>query len=269
MTDTLNLLKTVINEDFIIKDNFGRILYPENINILNNLKDIYFFPRDILNTYYDANNKKWYEITIHNFTHKNKDFTIQIFHNKTNDVLQYKAREKELSVDALTNIYLRGKTFNKIVEYISIAKNNNEEFCLTIVDVDNFKKINDNYGHDRGDEVLKFVANTLYTGIRNSRNNDIVGRIGGDEFIILFKNIEIDNVNNRLQQLKYQINNGINNTNISCSFGSYFVEKKELLNIENANIFCNQIYILADKALYKSKETGKNKICILKKTLIN
>src|SRR5574344_1890400 len=238
MNNTLNIFKNIINDFFIVKNNDGKIIYPENKDELNIIK------------------KKYY---------------LTIFHNKTDDVIFYKQKEKELSIDALTNVYLRGKTLTKINDYLKLAIIRQEEFCLTIVDVDNFKNINDTYGHDIGDRVLKEVANTLFLVSRSSRENDIIGRFGGDEFILLFKNIKFYDMVQRLTQLKEQINHDTstidNNLTVTCSFGSYFVYKSELQAANNPELLWQSTFKNADNALYLSKNQGKNKIHILKKDM--
>ena len=89
-----------------------------------------------------------------------------------------------------------------IVEYLH--KSNNQMSAFIIIDLDNFKKINDSLGHLQGDEVLKQVANILK---ENFRKTDIIARLGGDEFIVFMKNIvqkenAIISLNNLLKKLR-------------------------------------------------------------------
>lgn len=88
--------------------------------------------------------------------------------------------------DSLTGLYNKGTTKNLIEDYIDFSRSNGNKHAMFILDVDNFKAVNDNLGHLLGDEVLKAVADQLRQIFRIT---DIIGRIGGDEFIVFMKDI--------------------------------------------------------------------------------
>lgn len=93
---------------------------------------------------------------------------------------------KMANIDALTGIASRFSILNKITEAISDFSRCPEKFAVLMLDVDKFKLINDTYGHNTGDEVLKFLSAKIGGCLRDS---DVIGRVGGDEFIILMKHI--------------------------------------------------------------------------------
>lgn len=151
------------------------------------------------------------------------------------------------SRDALTGIYNR--------QYVeTFIENSTPPFSLLMIDTDHFKEINDTYGHLVGDEIIKYIARE---SVNNVRSEDVVGRWGGDEFVIVFKQREKDNslyvaekVRNAIKK-PYSID-GLN-FNITLSMGLYTAENKE----ENKIIFKK-----ADDALYVSKENGRDRITV-------
>lgn len=128
------------------------------------------------------------------------------------------------------------------------------------IDLDDFKEVNDDYGHDVGDNVLEIVAKRFYNAIRKS---DIIGRVGGDEFILLLP--QIGNVDaalkvaeNLLQTLDHCINyNGVQ-LKLSCSIGV------ALLHEHGEDV--DTLMRHADQAMYKAKNAGGNKICLASRT---
>jgi diguanylate cyclase (GGDEF)-like protein len=130
-----------------------------------------------------------------------------------------------------------------------------EKFSIIMGDVDNFKTINDNFGHLVGDKVLSTVANTIK---RNIRTSDYVGRYGGEEFLIILPHTDVvgaaslaERIRSEIASIDIDINcNEI--LNISISLGLFqFEERMESFELGIA---------AADKALYKSKRLGKNKV---------
>ncbi len=127
---------------------------------------------------------------------------------------------------------------------------------IAILDVDHFKQINDKYGHNIGDDVLKKLACLLSTNIRNC---DFVARYGGEEFIIYFPNINCETAFTITEKLRHLIQQetievAMNNSiNLTCSFGiASFNEFKSI----------KQSISDADSALYQAKESGRNKVVI-------
>lgn len=151
--------------------------------------------------------------------------------------------KKDILIDNLTNIYNR-KVLNDRLKYD----------VLVMCDIDNFKTINDTYGHQTGDELLKTIAKNLSKILRNE---DTLLRYGGDEFTILFKNCTMEDIKRKLDKVKenkFSINDST--VTITMSFG--ITEYTEGKCLEEA-------ISEADQALYESKKLGKNKVTIYKK----
>lgn len=146
-------------------------------------------------------------------------------------------------IDALTNINNR-RYFDKIYEKY---KASNCRYGFIIIDIDDFKKINDRYGHEFGDYVLKSVAENMKNNIRKT---DKIFRYGGEEFCVLCNANAKDNIIDLAERLRKNIEdmrleNGIN---VTISLGiAYSDEEKEL-------------FLVADRNLYKSKNNGKNRV---------
>ena len=126
---------------------------------------------------------------------------------------------------------------------------------MIAVDLDNFKAVNDNYGHAEGDQLLKAVANVLTHSVRQT---DIVGRMGGDEFIVY-----LTNVNNKKTAEKVA-------AKLCAAVSALSLEKEEWSDITasfgvafgNINSTWSSLYHEADVALYDAKEKGKNQYSV-------
>jgi diguanylate cyclase (GGDEF)-like protein len=180
--------------------------------------------------------KRIFEVRIKKIDEK---YTILYLHNITN-------YENEIFYDELTKVYNR-KYLNKILE-----KSLNKKMCVILCDIDHFKHINDNFGHPKGDEVLKIFANLLKN---NLRKNDIVIRIGGEEFLIIFDGVEQIEIATKIaEHLREKIENfDFNGIKVTSSFG---VCCKYIHNYEDFA----KLYQLTDKALYNAKKEGRNRV---------
>lgn len=153
--------------------------------------------------------------------------------------------------DAMTRLYNKTYVQHIIMEELEKITNGNQSAML-IVDIDNFKNVNDMYGHFIGDRVIIEFANRI---LETTREDDIVGRIGGDEFVIYMKNIPSrDILDSKLQRiisnLDFQfVEQGVN-THIRCSIGAVLCNK----NLSDYN----EAYQKADRGLYIAKSDGKN-----------
>ncbi len=152
--------------------------------------------------------------------------------------------------DPLTGINNRRSFDNMLETNIEIAKRYKKNLSLIMFDVDNFKQINDNYGHLKGDDVLKELA---FLVKRNLRKSDILARYGGEEFMILCPETKIPQAMYLAEKIRSIIQNNkfsVNKT-ITCSFGV-----TQYRDPENANDFIERV----DKLLYKAKRNGKNRV---------
>jgi diguanylate cyclase (GGDEF)-like protein/PAS domain S-box-containing protein len=160
-------------------------------------------------------------------------------------------RVEELAIsDYLTKLYNRAKLDEELSKEISRAIRYKSTFCLILVDIDHFKEINDSYGHQMGDTVLKQIANILQT---NTREVDTTGRWGGEEFLIITPASSIDGGVQSAEKLRTQIESWAfeSVTPLTASFG--VVEYKEGDTIES-------IIKRVDKALYRAKNNGRNRV---------
>lgn len=153
------------------------------------------------------------------------------------------ALKNQIKVDTLTGVYNR-----------RILSDINKFSSIVICDIDDFKNINDNYGHYVGDKVLKLVASTL----KNNSNNGIICRYGGDEFLIIFEKCPNNLVKKQMEIIKCAMNsvNEDLNFDITLSYGISFNKGDSTLE---------SVIKEADEALYNSKNNGKNIIMYHKK----
>lgn len=154
------------------------------------------------------------------------------------------------TTDSLTKIHNRYSLMKILSSEISRAKRYNTPLSVCMLDIDFFKKVNDTYGHDIGDVVLS----TLSELIKNSlRDMDIVGRYGGEEFIILLPNTELMDANIYAERFRELVENHIFNTvgNITISMGLVQLENDE--NID-------ELFKRLDNLLYESKHNGRNRV---------
>lgn len=165
--------------------------------------------------------------------------------NKINEKL------KEISdKDRLTGIYNRRKLEEILKEIYNKAQRYNQAFSLTLLDLDHFKKVNDNYGHQVGDEVLKEVSSLLLDRIRTV---DHCGRWGGEEFLIILPETDLESAVELAKRLRGEIENHefTKVESITSSFGvSAYSDNKDI----------EAIIKEADDALYKAKEEGRNRV---------
>ncbi|GAB2704656.1 GGDEF domain-containing protein [Aliiglaciecola sp. 3_MG-2023] len=167
-----------------------------------------------------------------------------------------------LLYDHLTQAYSRSYLDIRLSESIKLmSRNELTSLSVCIFDVDNFKTINDQYGHGNGDELLKNITTIIKENIRST---DCIARLGGDEFVILFSDKQPDNhalmIVERIRKNISEMRFGIGNIkfNASCSFGIVSVTSDQLPMDDLSNLMLTS----ADKALYSAKHKGKNAIGI-------
>ena len=161
--------------------------------------------------------------------------------------------KEEVLIDGLTQIYNRKAFDKKISDFFKKKSKKNRPFTLVMVDIDYFKKVNDEYGHTVGDEILKKVARTIK---ETFRLNDFVARYGGEEFSVMIDRIDshyIMDVCERLRIAIEAINFTVDSDTIptSASIGIAFSNQSDTPKM---------LVDRADKALYLAKESGRNTI---------
>jgi diguanylate cyclase len=167
-------------------------------------------------------------------------------------VEKVKELEETSNLDPLTRVYNR-RALSSYLDDVCSKKNINYELHLLILDIDDFKLINDTYGHIAGDKILIFLANILK---KTLRDGDKIFRYGGEEFIIVLNRIDTlhcKNITNRLLELvrKNKLIYKGQNIHITMSVGATKLK---------GNDTPDSLLGRADKALYKAKNSGKNQM---------
>jgi diguanylate cyclase (GGDEF)-like protein/PAS domain S-box-containing protein len=194
------------------------------------------------------------------------DTVIQKIYDNKNNLIGYqyimnditdKLILQEIAIrDPLTNLYNRLKILELIQYEIEKAQRYNHVFSLLMIDIDDFKHINDTFGHNFGDEVLKEFSKCLKQSVRKI---DIVSRWGGEEFLILLpetKKEQALKVANRIKENLSKVYVDYNNIVVSMNTASFGLT--EYHREDNSNLLIEKV----DKALYISKNNGKNKISL-------
>lgn len=161
------------------------------------------------------------------------------------------------TTDSLTGIYNRAKFNEEFKQYVCLSKKNNTSLSVIIIDFDDFKGINDTYGHLIGDYVLVECSNLIKKNIRES---DIFARWGGEEFVLVLPDMDIKNAFELGERLRGKIENHEfdKELKITCSFG--IAE----LSIDDDT---RTILQKADQTLYAAKNSGKNKVMLYQPSL--
>ncbi|MGB5867054.1 MAG: diguanylate cyclase [Arcobacteraceae bacterium] len=181
----------------------------------------------------------------------------QISMNKLNNELQeVNNKLKELSErDHLTKLYNR-RYFEDYIEKIILQDTrDNSNTALLMFDIDDFKKINDTYGHHIGDEVLRQLAKNIQ---ESSRKSDIIARIGGEEFLILLQNTNLKGAEIHCEKIRKMIENliiqdGKEKISFTVSMGLTSFRKNDTLD---------SVLLRIDNSLYEAKSSGKNKLLV-------
>ena len=157
--------------------------------------------------------------------------------------------------DSLSGLYNRRYTFGyleRVIPQISVADGS---LSIILLDIDNFKAINDKHGHPMGDQVIKRIATI---GEQSLRNRDIMGRIGGEEFLCILPRATAA----QSQQVAQRLLDAISAQEFTSKDGSTFTTTISIgiANYDASTDSADQLYSRADSAMYHSKKTGKNRI---------
>jgi diguanylate cyclase (GGDEF)-like protein len=164
-------------------------------------------------------------------------------------------KEKEADIDSLTGIYNRRGWEKQVEVFTSLAERNNEPVSFCMIDVDDFKAINDTWGHGFGDIALKFVAKVAKDSLRES---DTLARIGGDEFGILLPKTDSNGANvirdRVVAELKKSFDEMDDNDALKAAELSVSIGVSTKSPTENVN----DTMFKADQDMYKVKGSKKN-----------
>jgi len=174
------------------------------------------------------------------------------------DITEQKEIEKLAMTDTLTKIYNR-RYFDTILPKLwSEAKETQEQFCLAILDVDNFKLYNDTYGHAQGDNVLRVIGKVLNKSVDSEQSYSF--RIGGEEFALLCRSSttqycldSIEQIRTTIQKLNIKHQHNSDFGCVTISIGLICQDAKKIKKLHT-------LYQEADKLLYEAKEAGRNRV---------
>lgn len=166
-----------------------------------------------------------------------------------------------MTTNSLTGLLNHSSVLNRLNIEITRAKQQDSPLSFVMIDIDNFKLINDTYGHPFGDVVIKKLASMLMMSLRNQ---DIIGRYGGEEFVLILPGANLENSQKICNNLRLQFSNHTFTVNdhqvhVTISIG--------ISSLTHSYDF-NDIVNYADQALYKAKQNGKNQVVVYSERLI-
>lgn len=170
-------------------------------------------------------------------------------------VERYRQLSKLMSQDSMTGLLNHKRLEEQLVREVSRANREISPLAFAIIDIDFFKKVNDSYGHQAGDQVIKSLAQLL---LQRLRNTDYIGRMGGEEFGIIFPNTplrEVERLVNELRCTFERLRFSSPESEFKCSFSagvSGFLPGMNSQKLSSA----------ADQALYESKQNGRNQVTL-------
>lgn len=165
--------------------------------------------------------------------------------------LLYKQALDSAFRDDLTGLGNRAAYESSLEREVGLARRQNQPLSLLILDIDNFKAINDSYGHSSGDRALKMLANTIVDTMRRS---DVAYRFGGEEFVLLLSNTDVEAASIAAERIRVAI------SQILCHDGNHsfsFTVSVGIAQLE-AEEQSYHLFERADMALYQAKLTGRN-----------
>ncbi|MBN9467372.1 MAG: diguanylate cyclase [Bosea sp.] len=160
------------------------------------------------------------------------------------------------SRDALTGLFNRRHFFEHAPALIAEARARWQKSAVAILDIDDFKQLNDSHGHDLGDRALAGVARCLSQSIEGS--NSLLARIGGEEFAILFPGLDAKAAMRRADHVRLDVSHetvtlGEHQVALTASIGVAEIDE---------NVSFDQALVAADRALYAAKREGRNRVCV-------
>jgi diguanylate cyclase (GGDEF)-like protein len=198
---------------------------------------------------------KWFEVTASPVIYNELNYALVLF----NDISDKKRREEALVkigvTDGLTGLYNRKFIFDQVTAFLQSSKDECPVASVAMLDIDDFKRVNDTYGHLAGDDVLKELARILKGGIRYS---DYAGRYGGEEFLLVFPDTVKETAVNIVERIKSRFNKStIGKVEYPLSFSAGVVEIP-LSSYDGDRTL--EIIGKADELMYEAKKGGKDRV---------
>lgn len=191
--------------------------------------------------------------------HLDKHGALASIHGIVKDITIRKKLELKLlhmaTVDPLTGVNNRRQLFELARRELNRARRYGHKISLLMMDIDHFKKINDTYGHNVGDEVLIAMSKEC---VGRLRNTDVFARVGGEEFAALL----VETGDEHAQHVAEQLRAGIEEMTVSTDAGPLKITMSVGVASVSAveDITLEKIFILADSALYEAKRNGRNQV---------
>ncbi|MDL2238119.1 GGDEF domain-containing protein [Christensenellaceae bacterium OttesenSCG-928-K19] len=172
--------------------------------------------------------------------------------DKVTSVIQ--SLNKLATTDAMTGLFNRRYLDEKMSEIVEECQKNTQPLCCAMLDLDNFKNVNDTYGHPVGDKVLATTAHTIASYIR--RSSDLAARYGGEEFFMLFTGVDLESGRNILERVRQQIEQTTIEVDGHTLSATVSIGMAEFIPGESAH----DLLTRCDKLLYLAKKNGKNRL---------
>jgi diguanylate cyclase (GGDEF)-like protein len=180
-----------------------------------------------------------------------------ILNPKVIEIKLYLEQERKAVIDYLTGLYNKRYFDDALVREANQAKRYNRNLSILLIDIDNFKNVNDSFGHAIGDEVLKTLAHIIRS---NTRKEDTICRTGGEEFTLLLPDTPPDGAWKVGEKIRIEFHKeNLDGENLSFSGGV------SSFPLDSSNK--EEVVYLADKAMYYAKYLGKNRIVIMDPTI--
>jgi len=213
------------------------------------------FLQNVSQTYTEADEDRIFlEHTLETISQEMEELFNELKEKSQTQLAKSEQKYRELArKDMLTGVFNRYAFDLEFEKLISSAKRTSSQFALVFLDLDNFKEVNDTYGHDVGDSLLQEITNRV---IKNIRIEDIFARMGGDEFVLVFTNIEKENIKHLVEKAislfreEWLVDEIQLDVTVSMGISMYPENSSDKLELMKQ----------ADKAMYKSKELGRNQV---------
>ncbi len=174
-------------------------------------------------------------------------------------IQRFSTAKKEAIYDTLTNLFNRRYFEERLGAEAQKAFESESNLSMIMIDIDHFKKVNDTFGHDGGDKVLREIASLLKNSVRK---HDTVARYGGEEFVLLLPGALLDPTNMVAERIRRSVEN------TAFDMGQTKIHITISLGISNFPIHRmkskEELVKMADLALYEAKRGGRNRVCIFR-----
>ncbi len=180
-------------------------------------------------------------------------------------VLEIRSSQEELQriaiTDDLTSLFTRRFLFEWMEKEVEALSRNPGVYCCLLIDVDHFKSVNDEYGHQEGDNALIAVSQAISRAVRQA---DIVGRYGGEEFLVLLPNTPYEHAHIVAEKVRLQVEDEVKSPRqITISIGvAGCYAPEETRGRHNTSESIAMMLEIADQSLYKAKESGRNRVIL-------